>query len=107
MIRDSGMQDCNKLPVLAPMLIGGFIMLTLLAMPDMAWASRLEKIAEGMAAGADQKIKDLIEVGITASLLLPLFVMLYWITEKKGLTRLIGFIGAGVLGYALYMLHFG
>lgn len=73
----------------------------------MVWANRLEKIAESIAAGADQKIKDLIEVSITASLLLPLFLMLYWITEKKGLVRLVGFIGAGALGYALYMLHFG
>ena len=65
------------------------------------------KIADAIAAGADQKIKDLIEVGITASLLLPMFIMLYWITEKKGLVRALGCVGAGALGYALYMLHMG
>jgi hypothetical protein len=87
--------------------INGCIILSLFAVPEMVWANRLEKIAEAMAAGADQKIKDLIEVTITASLIFPLFLMLYWITEKKGLVRLVGFIGAGALGYALYMLHFG
>ncbi|MFC1602837.1 hypothetical protein ACFL3U_04660 [Pseudomonadota bacterium] len=73
----------------------------------MAWANRLEKIADAIAAGADQKIKDLIEIGITASLFILLLVMLYWMTEKKGLVRMLGCIGAGGLGYALYMLHFG
>jgi len=102
------MPNCNRSITSAMLLfINVFIMLGLLAMPDMVWANRLEEIAEAVAAGADQKIKDLVEVGITASLLLPLLIMLYWITEKKGLLQVIGCIGAGALGYALYMLHFG
>jgi len=86
--------------------MNGFVIMGLLVMPEVVWAGRLASIAEAIAAGADQKIKDLIEISITASLLFPLFVMLYWITEKKGLVRLAGFIGAIALGSALYMLHF-
>jgi len=101
------MQYCDKSPASVMLLcMNGFVMLGLLIMPEMACANRLETIAEAMAAGADQKIKDLVEIGITASLLLPLLAMLYWVTEKKGLVRLVGFIGAIALGYALYMLHF-
>jgi len=100
------MQYNNKLPVLMMLFINGLMVLGLLAMPEMAGAGRLESIANEIAGGSDKKIRQLTEIGISAALFLPFLVMLYWATEKKGLMRVAGFIGAIVLGGLLYMLHF-
>jgi len=86
--------------------INSLLVLSLLLMSEQLWAGRLEDIAKGMAAGNDKKIRDLIEIGITAGLIIPLLGMLYLVTDKKGLARLAGFIGAVVLGSALFFLHF-
>ncbi len=101
------MQYCDKALVsVASLFINGLLMLSLLFLPELVWASRLEDIAKGMAAGSDKKIQDLIKIGITGGLVIPLLGMLYLVTDKKGLARLAGFIGAIVLGYALFFLHF-
>lgn len=86
--------------------VGGLIVLGGLAVPEMVWAGRLESIAAEIAGGSSKKIRQLTEIGITASLFIPLLVMLYWATEKKGSMRVAGYIGAIALAGALYVLHF-
>lgn len=86
--------------------INALVMLGVLAMPEMAWAGRLDSIASEIAGGSDKKIQQLIVIGITVALFIPLLGMLYLATEKKGLTRVGGYIGAVVLGAILYLFHF-
>ena len=80
--------------------------LGLLAMPEMVWAGRLDSIAAEIAGRSDKKMQQLISIGITAALFLPLLGMLYLATEKKGLTRIGGYIGAILLAAILYTFHF-
>ncbi len=94
----------NKL--LAVLSVNGLVALGLFIMPEMAWAGRLESIANEIAGGSDKKIQQLIVIGITAALFIPLLGMLYLATEKRGLARVGGYVGAIVLGAMLYMLHF-
>lgn len=88
------------------MLFINALVLGVLAMPEMAWAGRLDSIASEIAGGSDKKIQQLIVIGISVALFIPLLGMLYLATEKKGLTRVGGYIGAVVLGAILYLFHF-
>jgi len=80
--------------------------LGILAMPEMVWAGRLDSIAAEIAGGSDKKMQQLIVIGITAALFISLLGMLYLATEKKGLARIGGCVGAIVLVVILYMFHF-
>jgi len=100
------MRDNSKLLLLMTLFVNGLLMLGMLVMPDMAMAGRLESIAAEIAAGSDKKIQQLIVIGITAALFLPLLGMLYLATEKRGVTRVTGFIGTIVLVGLLYIFHF-
>ncbi len=94
------MQHNNKLLL---MMLG---MLGILAMPEVVWAGRLDSIAAEISGGSDKKIQQLIAIGITVALFIPLLGMLYLATEKKGLARIGGCIGAIVLAVILYVFHF-
>ncbi len=96
--------DNRWLTVLLP--LNGLLVLGLAVAPEMAWAGRLDSIASEIAGGSDKKIQQLIVIGITAALAIPLLVMLYLATEKKGATRVGGYVGAVVLGALLYLFHF-
>jgi hypothetical protein len=101
------MQYSHKPPALMICLfINGLMVLALLAMPELALAGRIETIAREIAAGADKKVQQLIVIGITAAIFLPLLVMLYLATEKKGFVRFAGIVGAVLLSGLLYMFHF-
>ena len=80
--------------------------LGMLVAPEMAWAGRLDSIAREIAGGSGKKTQQLISIGITAALFVPMLSMLYLATEKKGLARIGGCIGAIVLAVILYVFHF-
>jgi len=86
--------------------IGTILLVGLLLWPDFLLASRLESIASEISSGDSKKIQQLKSIGITAALMLPLFLMLHLAIDRKGIQRFGAFIGVILLATTLYRFHF-
>lgn len=83
----------------------GVALVGLFLLPEMAMAGRVAKIAEALSGGGDEKLRQLITIGIYAALFFLLLLLLHLVQQHKGAKRFMVVLTLLIYGGVFLILH--